>query len=116
MLDKEKWTGTELQENYAQLVEKWGEWEIIGEGAAGIVVRYVNIGNALFSGLAITFATAAFASFAIAIVLGKIVFPMLHKHYKNSNDELVDVATLQSAAQIEEMTRSKRRENKKEWF
>lgn len=117
-LDKEKWTGEELQENYAYLVEKWGEWEIVGEGAAGIIVRYVNIGNALFSGLAITFAMATFISFVIAVVFGKIIFPLLRNHYKNSNDELVDVATLQSAAQIDKMTKSKHLEKgeKKEWF
>jgi hypothetical protein len=114
-LDKKTWSGEELSANYQALIEKWGEWEIIGQGSAGIVVRYVDIGNALFSGLAITFATASFVSFACALVFGKIVFPLLYKHYKNSNEELVDIATLQSATQINDMA-NKGKDKKKEWF
>lgn len=112
MLDKDIWTRDELQENYQILVQKWGEWEIFGAGGAGISVKYVDITNALFSGIAIIFATIAFVSFVMAIVLGKIVFPLLRKHYKNLNDELVDIATLQSAAKIDNMTKK----SKKEWF
>lgn len=112
MLDEDIWSGKEIQENYEYLVNKWGEWEIVGEGNAGIVIRYVDVGNALFSGLAITFATCAFISFAVSIVFGKIILPLLYKHYKNSNEELVDIATLQSAQQIDVMSKK----CKKEWF
>lgn len=111
LLDKDTHTAVELRENYKHLVEKWGEWELVGENAAGLVVRYVDVGNALFSGLMITFSTLAIVFFSCAVVFGKIVFPLLAKHYKNTNDELVDVATLRSAEQINNMTKTR-----KEWF
>ena len=53
MLDTKKYTGEELQANYQFLVEKYGEW-LIGNGGAGFQITFVNIGHALFSGLAIT--------------------------------------------------------------
>lgn len=112
LLDDDKWSGEEIRQHYTELIDKWGEWEIVGKDGAGIVVRYVDVRNAMFSGLAITFGSLMFVSLLFAIVFGKIVFPLLKKHYENTNDELVDIATLQSAAQINEMTKSK----KKEWF
>lgn len=111
MLSKDNYTTAELQENYAALVEKWGEWELVGENSAGLVVRYVDVGNALFSGLMMTFATLTLIFLISAIILGKIVFPLLAKHYKDTNDELVDMATLKSAEQIDVISKSR-----KEWF
>jgi len=105
-LDKMKYTGTELEQNYQYLVNKWGEWEIIGAGSAGLVIRYVDVGNALFSGLMITYCILTFVTLVLALVLGKIVFPMLEKYFKNSNDEMVDMATLKSASQIDEMSKN----------
>lgn len=110
LLDKDTHSGNELAQNYNVLVERWGEWEIIGAGSAGLVIRYVNIGNALFSGLMIMYGTLTIISFCIAIVFGKIMFPMLAKHFKNSNDEMVDMATLKSASQIDKLSK------REEWF
>ena len=110
MLDKDTHTGVELAQNYEYLVNKWGEWEIIGTGSAGLSVRYVDVGNALFSGLMITFSTLTIVSLCAAFVFGKIMFPLLAKHFKNNNDEMVDMATLKSASQIDQMSK------KKEWF
>ena len=112
LLDREKFTGAELAQNYNELVARWGEWEIIGGGAHGLTIRYVNVGNALFSGLMVTFATLTIVSLCLAIILGKIVFPSLTKYFKNNNDEMVDMATLKSASQIDEMSKKKG----KEWF
>lgn len=109
LLDKEKYSGTEILENYRFLVNKWGEWELIGAGSAGLVVRYVDIGNAMFSDMMMLYATLSVATLCIGIILGKIVFPLLVKHFKNSNDEMVDIATLKSASQIAQIS-------KKEWF
>ena len=50
LLDKDIYTGEEIAQHYKMLVEKWGEWEIVGADAAGLVIRYVDIRNALFSG------------------------------------------------------------------
>lgn len=110
MLDKDTHTGVELAQNYEYLTNKWGEWEIIGTGSAGLSIRYVDVGNALFSGLMITFSILTGFFFVSAIVLGKIVFPILIKYIKNNNEEMVDMATLKSASQIDKMSK------KKEWF
>lgn len=107
LLDRDNLTGIQLEENYRYLVDKWGEWEIM---AGGFSIRYVDVGNALFSGLMITFSTLTIVSLCAAFVFGKIMFPLLAKHFKNNNDEMVDLATLKSASQIDEMSK------KKEWF
>jgi hypothetical protein len=104
------YTGIELEANYQQLVEKWGEWNL-GRGGGAFSVRYIDVGNALFSGLMITFTTLSIVSFTIAIVFGKIIFPLLAKYFKGNNEEMVDMATLKSAAQIDKISNSK-----KEWF
>lgn len=106
-LNKDTHTKEELQANYLALIEKWGEWEIIGEGMSGLVIRYVDVGNALFSGLAIIFTTLSVVFLVTGIVLGKIVFPLLSKHYKNTNDELVDVSTLRTAEQMKILVQEK---------
>lgn len=116
LLDKDVYSGEELIENYQYLVDKWGEWEIIGENSVGLVIRYVDVSNALFSGLMMIYMSLTIASLVIAIVLGKLIFPLLAKMYKNANDEMVDMATLTSAGQIEEMTKAKAVNKKEEWF
>jgi hypothetical protein len=109
LLDKDMHTTEQLANNYQMLITKWGEWEIIGGETAGISIRYVNIGNALFSGLMITFSIFTIVSFVSAILFGKIIFPMISKHFNNLNEEMVNMATLRSASQIDQMS-------KKEWF
>lgn len=114
-LDKKTYGSDEIKEHYMQLVDKWGEWEIIGEDSAGLVVRYVNIGNALFSGLMRIYTVLTVISLCVAVVLGKIVFPSLAKLYKNNNEEMVDLATLKSAQQIDTIVK-KAKDKGKEWF
>ena len=109
LLDSKKYSELQLAENYALLVEKWGEWEIVGAGTAGLVIRYVDVGSALFSGLMMTFCTLTVISFVCALLFGKVVLPLMTKHYECSNRELVDLSTLRSAAQIDKLS-------KKEWF
>jgi len=116
LLDKDKYSGEQIIENYTYLVNKWGEWEIIG-GAGGLSIRYVDVGNALFSGLMITYTCLTAASLCIALLLGKLIFPLLAKMYKNANEELVDMATLTSASKIEEMhAASKKSKSEGGWF
>lgn len=112
LLDKEKYTGEEIRHNYAALAEQWGEWEIAGDENGIFSVRYIDVGAALFSGLLFTYTTLAIIAMAMAIVFGKIVFPQLAKMYRNSNEEMVDLATLKSASQIDKMSRK----GGKEWF
>lgn len=113
LLDKDKYTGEEIAEHYAYLVEKWGEWEIVGANNAGLVIRYVDVRNAMFSGLMVTFTVLTIVSIAVNFILTKVVFPQLIKMYTKNNDELVDVATLKSAAKIDEIVKNK---ETKEWF
>ena len=115
LLDKDIYNEQQIAENYKQLVEKWGEWEIVGANSAGLVIRYVDIRNALFSGLMITYTILCVVSLVLAIVIGKILFPQLSKSFVSNNDELVDMTTLQNAQKIDEMVK-KQKENKKEWF
>lgn len=112
LLDKDVYTGEQLSENYRALIERWGEWEIVGENAAGLVVRYVDIRNALFSGMMTVFLVLTVISLFLSVLLGKIVFPQLAKYYETSNAEMVNLETLKSAQKINEMTEKK----KGEWF
>lgn len=116
LLDKDIYNEQEIAENYKYLVEKWGEWEIIGAGSAGLVIRYIDIRNALFSGLMVTYTVLTVCALLCAIVVGKIVFPQLVKLYTDNNGEMVDIATLRSAQQIDEMTAESRNKKGKEWF
>lgn len=113
LLDKDAYNEAELQENYKYLIDKWGEWEIIGANQAGLVVRYVDIGKAFFNSLMKVFLVLTVFCFCAALFLGKFLFPTLSKYYATNNDELVDMATLKSAAQIDEISKKK---DKKEWF
>lgn len=110
-MDKEKYTGLQIQENYQYLIDKWGEWQIGGDGINSIVIRYVDVGNALFSGLMIVYCILSGVSLLLSIVLGKIVFPVLGKHYADCNEEMVDLATLKSASQIDEMSNARKNSN-----
>ena len=111
LLDKSIYNDEQIAENYKKLIEKWGEWEIIGAGSAGLVIRYVDIRNALFSGLMITYTILCAVFFVLSIVIGKVLFPQLAKSLTDNNNELVDITTLKNAQKIDEMTK-----NKKEWF
>lgn len=107
LLDTKTYNDVEIENNYNMLVSKWGEWQI---GTRGISARYINVANALFSGLMVVYVSLTIAAFLSAIVFGKIVFPSLSKMYKNRNEEMVDLATLKSAGQIDKIAKSK------EWF
>lgn len=116
LLDKETYNETELVDNYQYLVDKWGEWEIVG-GTGGLSIRYVDVGKALFSGLMITYSCFTVGALCIAIIFGKLVFPLLAKTYKNANEEMVDMATLTSASKIEEMSKESKKSKKEGgWF
>lgn len=111
LLDTEKYSGAEVKTHYQMLVEQWGEWTIVGEENSSLVVKYVNVSNAMFSGLMVTYCILSAISLLCAVLFGKIVFPMLAKHYETTNTELVNLTSLQSAAQIAELTKQKG-----EWF
>lgn len=117
LLDKDL-SRKELEINYAMLKERWGERELFGGEGAGISVTYIDIGAALFSGLMVTFTALTIVFFLLAIILGKILLPMLGNMYKNNNDELVDITTLRTMEQVNELSgkKDKNKKVKKEWF
>jgi hypothetical protein len=93
LLDSEKYTGEQLAENYNLLVGKWGEW-IIGNGGTGFQIKFINIGNAVFSGLMIFNLTMSIVLFIGAFVVGKWLLPMLSKSITQSNQDMVNLTVL----------------------
>lgn len=112
-LDKDVYTEEQIVQNYNKFVQKYGEWNLIGNGTAGLSIRYINIKNALFSGFMVTYTILTVSFLIAAIILGKILFPGFAKLYSTNNEEMVDMATLKSAAQIDNIVE---KEKKKEWF
>ena len=115
LLDKDKYTGEQLQENYQYLIERWGEWVIVGKSANIFKIQFVNIGNAFFSGLMITFLVLGIVCFACSIVLGKILFPKLAQYYSDNNQDMVNIATLQTHAEVTKKNK-KEKSDKEDWF
>ena len=113
MLDKDTLTGQQVQENYKYLVDKWGEWTIIGENGGVFSVQFVDIKNAFFSGLMITFLTLGIVCLVFSILIGKVLFPKLAQYYTDNNQDMVNIATLQTHAEV---TKNKKNENKEDWF
>lgn len=114
LLDKDSLTGDQIQENYQYLIDKWGEWTIVGENGGVFSIRFVNIQNAFFSGLMATFLTLGIVCLAISIIGGKIVFPKLAQYYTDNNQSMVDIATLQTHAVVAK--NNKKKESKEDWF
>lgn len=93
LLENKNYTGAELQENYAYLVEKYGEW-VIGNGGNGFTITFVNIGHALFSGLMITNLTLSLISFSSAFILGKWILPKISAQILIENQDMVNLTIL----------------------
>jgi hypothetical protein len=118
LLDKKTLTGEQVSENYEYLVKKWGEWIIIG-GDSGIpLVRFINIKAALFSGLMITFLILACVCLIIALLGGKLIFPKLVEYYKDTNQDMANLATLETNTEIKKLKENleKEKEKEEEWF
>ena len=112
-LDGDVYNEVELEQNYQLLVDKYGEWTIIGNSGSSIfTVRFVDIRQAFFSGLMMTFLVLSIISLAVAIVVGKIVFPKLAQYYADNNQDMVNLATLETNAAVNQ----KKKNEKEEWF
>ena len=95
LLDNSKWTGNQLEQNYAYLIDKYGEW-IIGDGGSGFTITFVNIGKALFSGLMITNCVLCVVFLVSAYVLGKWLLPKLSAQILIDNQNMVNLTILQN--------------------
>lgn len=96
LLDDKKFTGEQLRENYAFLIDKYGEW-IIGSGSTGFTITFINIGKALFSGLMLFSLTASVICLVFAFVLGKWLFPMLSNSITQNNQDMVNITVLKNS-------------------
>lgn len=95
LLDSKKYTGEELQANYQYLLQKYGEWRI-GNGGAYFSMTFVNIKNALFSGLLITDCIMAGICLIGAFVLGKWFLPRLANTLNQNNTDMVNLTILKN--------------------
>ena len=55
----------------------------------------------------ITFTTLTLIFLLLAVIIGKIILPMMAKTYTESNNELVDIATLNTLEQVNEISGKK---------
>ena len=96
MLDNKKYTGEQLSANYDKIVEKYGEW-IIGNGGDGFTITFVNIGNALFSGLMITNCILSIIFLVSAFLLGKWILPKISSQILLDNQDMVNLTVLRQS-------------------
>ena len=113
LLDRKTLTGDQIQENYQYLIDKWGEWTIVGKSGGAFSIQFVNIQNAFFSGLMATFLTLGICCLVVSIIIGKIILLKLAQYYTDNNQSMVDIATLQTH---EKITKTNKKENKEDWF
>lgn len=101
MLDKKAHTGEELQENYAYLIEKYGEW-VIGNGSNGFQISFINIKNVLFGKFAIVSFISAIFFFGFAFIL-KWLLPMIAQDIEDENQDMVNLSNLEANQKINEL-------------
>lgn len=116
LLDKDTHTGQQLEENYAYLVDKYGEWKIVGRSNSVFSVQFINIKAALFSGLMKTYLILSVVCFLIAIIIGKILFPKLSQYLTNNNQDMANIATLRTNDEVMKLKEAQSKEKEKEWF
>lgn len=115
LLDKDVYTGEEISANYQYLINKYGEWVIIGKNAGNFSVQFVDIRAAFFSGLMITYIISSIVCFIIAIMAGKIILPKIAQFYCDNNQDMVNMATLQTNAEIQKQ-RNRKKDKEEDWF
>ena len=93
LLDSKQYNSEQIQQNYAYLIEKYGEWTI-GDGSHGFSIVFINIGHALFSGIMITSTVISVVLFIGAFVVGKWLLPKLADHINQNNTDMVNLSIL----------------------
>lgn len=96
LLNSKKFTGEELKANYDMLIEKYGEWHI-GNGGAGFSIEFIDITNAIFSGVAITCFVLSVLCFASSYVFGRWLLPIIAKNIDENNQDNVNLTILEMA-------------------
>lgn len=93
LLNSKVFTGEELKANYDMLIAKYGEWHI-GNGGAGFSVEFINIYNAIFSGIAVTCSYLSLMCFVSSFVFGKYILPMISRQITANNQDMVNLTIL----------------------
>lgn len=93
LLNSDKYNGEQLESNYNYLVDKYGEW-VIGKSGGGFSITFIDIGNALFSGVMIANAILSVIFFVLAYLLGKWIFPKLSAQTLIDNQDMVNLTIL----------------------
>lgn len=96
LLNSKTLTGEELKANYDMLIEKYGEWHI-GNGGAGFSIEFIDITNAIFSGVAITCFSLSIICFASSYVFGRWLLPILSKQIEENNQNAVNLTVIKMA-------------------
>lgn len=106
-----------LDNNYNELCKKYGSVGIRINGT-GMELAYLDLVGVALSPMVITYGIVSLISLLLSIILGKILFPQLSKVYENSNKELVDITSLRTAEQVNNIAgkKEKNKKPKKEWF
>lgn len=95
LLESDNYTGEQLQTNYNHLIEKYGEWTI-GTGSNGFQITFVNVGEALFSGVMIVNIVLSVIFFVSAYVLGKWLLPKISAQILLDNQDMVNMTILKT--------------------
>ena len=93
LLNSDKYNGEQLESNYNYLVDKYGEW-VIGKAGGGFSITFVDVGNALFSGVMIANAILSVIFVLLACLLGKWIFPKLASQLLVDNQDMVNLTIL----------------------
>lgn len=96
LLDSKKYTGEVLKQNYEMLINKYGKWSI-GNGSAGFSIEFINIGKALFSGVAVTCFGLFVACLISSFVFGKWLLPIFAKQLEENNQNAVNLKIIEMA-------------------
>lgn len=94
-LDSEHLTGEQIEQNYQELVAKYGEW-VIGKSGGGFYITFINIGRALFSPAMIVYLCFSILLLVGGIVVGKWVLPIASKNIEQENQDTVNLTILRN--------------------
>lgn len=113
MLDSKKYSGDELEANYNYLISKYGEW-VVGSGGSGFMITFINIGNALFSGLMITNCVMCVIFWMSAYILGKWLLPKFAADAQLQNQDMVNLTVLRDHEEAKKAKEAQKTAKKQE--
>ena len=95
LLDNKIYNGEQLAENYAYLVNKYGEW-VIGSASGGFTITFINIKRAVFNGLAVIELITSITCFISAYLWGRWLLPLFAKSLTQNNQDMVNLTILKN--------------------